>query len=266
MSRGFLPPDLDATDQAASAAFRARYSQLQLTPVVVVIAAYEEEASIGGVLDEIPAEACGLPVSCIVVVDGDTDGTASVAEDHGAYVCKLATNRGQGAALRLGYALARRVGARFIVTTDADGQYVGSEVGVLLEPVVTGVADFATGSRWLGSQQTGDRIRRLGSSVFARLATVLTRQRITDTSFGFRAMTAEVTAAVVLRQPQYQSAELLMEVLAKGFRLVELPMTIRQRSHGMTKKGPWIVYGFKYAKVLIATWWRDRHSHRRNPR
>jgi glycosyltransferase involved in cell wall biosynthesis len=262
VSRALLAPELDATDQEAQAAFRARYGSGTATPIVVVIAAYEEAASIGGVLDELPLEWRGLGVTRLVVVDGGNDETASVATTHGARVCSLAINRGQGASLRLGYALARELGAHYIVTTDADGQYVGSEVGLLLDPLITGDADFATGSRWLGRQETTDRVRRLGSRFFARLASVLTGQRISDTSFGFRAMTAEVTAAVTLRQPQYQSSELLMEVLAKGFRVVEVPMTIRQRSHGETKKGGWMRYGTRYGRVLIGTWLRERHRKR----
>ena len=78
-----------------------------------------------------------------------------------------------------------------------------------------------------------------------------------------RAMTVEVTEAVTLRQPQYQASELLMEALAKGFRFVEVPMTMRKRSHGQTKKGWWPVYGFRYARVLTTTWLRERHRTRR---
>lgn len=260
-----LPPRLDAADDAAIAEFHERYGDIKLTPAVVVIAAYEEEASIGAVVDELPTEACGLPLSCIVVVDGDTDGTASVARDHGAYVCTFPSNRGQGAAFRVGYALARAGGARFIVTTDADGQYVGGEIERLLKPLVADEADFVVGSRWLGRQETTDPVRRLGSRFFARLATMLTGQRITDTSSGFRAMTADVTASVTLRQPQYQASELLMETLAKGFRFVEVPMTMRQRSHGTTKKGRWFLYGPRYARVLISSWLRERHRVKRPP-
>ena len=79
MKQALLPPGLDETDDAAIAEFRGRYGHLELTPVVVVIAAYEEEAAIGAVLDELPAEVCDLATSCIVVVDGDTDRTSSVA-------------------------------------------------------------------------------------------------------------------------------------------------------------------------------------------
>ena len=257
-----MPPELDENDAAFIAEFHARYGRFELSPVIVVIAAYEEE--IGGVLDELPKEACGLPVSCIVVVDGDTDRTASVARDHGAYVCVFPDNRGHGVALRVGYALARNMGARFIVTTDADGQYLGSDIAPVLEPVASGVADFAVGSRWLGRQETTDPVRRSGSWFFARLASLLTGQHITDTSSGLRAMTVEVPASVTLRQPQYQTSELLMETLAKGFRYVEVPMTMRKRTHGKTKKGRWFLYGPRYARVLVTTWLRERQRTKRS--
>jgi hypothetical protein len=107
-------------------------------------------------------------------------------------------------------------------------------------------------------------VRRLGSRFFARLATFLTGQRITDTSSGLRAMTTGVTEAVTLRQPQYQTSELLMETLAKGFRYVEVPMTMRKRSHGQTKKGWWPLYGFRYARVLTTTWLRERRRRTRD--
>jgi hypothetical protein len=57
-----------------------------------------------------------------------------------------------------------------------------------------------------------------------------------------------------------------METLAKGFRFVEVPMTMRKRSHGHTKKGWWPVYGFRYARVLTMTWLRERHRTKRDAR
>jgi glycosyltransferase involved in cell wall biosynthesis len=246
----------DPIDRRAMADFEARFDQPTFAPVVVVIAAYQEEPTIGAVLDAIPARCCGLAIDTLVVVDGATDATAGLARDRGVYVCVCDVNRGQGAALRLGYALARRHGARFVVTTDADGQYDLSQLGRLLDPLVTDRADFVTGSRWLGDQATTDRMRRAGSRFFAWVTSVLTGQKTTDTSFGFRAMKADLTGAVTLRQPQYQSAELLMEVLARGDRVVEVPMTMRARPAGETKKGTNLTYGARYAAVLLGTWCR----------
>jgi hypothetical protein len=157
-------------------------------------------------------------------------------------------------------------GARFIVTTDADGQYDLPELPLLLAPLLAGEADFVTGSRRLGVNESTDPVRRLGTRVFAALVSVLTGHQVTDTSFGFRAMRAEVPATVTLRQPQYQSAELLIGALSHGYRIVERPMTIRRRRQGRSKKGNNLVYGVRYARVVVGTWWRERNTNRSRTR
>jgi hypothetical protein len=128
----------------------------------------------------------------------------------------------------------------------------------VLAPVVAGDADFVTGSRKLGSQETKDPVRTLGTWVFAVTISVLTGQHITDSTFGLRAMRAEVTGAVRLEQPQYQSSELLIGVLTHGFRVIEVPATIHKRQVGQSKKGHNAIYGLKYAGVVLGTWWRER--------
>jgi glycosyltransferase involved in cell wall biosynthesis len=213
---------------------------------------------IGSVVDALPPAICGLSTAAIVVSDGSRDETVAEARAHGALVADVPVNRGQGAALRLGYRLAREGGAQYIITTDADGQYNPAEMERVLAPVVAGEADFVTGSRKLGSQETKDPVRRLGTWVFATTITVLTGKRITDSSFGLRAMRAGVTGVVRLEQPQYQSAELLIAVLARGFRVSEVPATIHKRQVGESKKGHNAIYGLRYAGVVVGTWWRER--------
>jgi glycosyltransferase involved in cell wall biosynthesis len=249
-----------AIDDAAADAFFTGFgdSARALPPVAIVIAAFNEADVIGRVIEALPATICGLKTAVVVVSDGSKDKTAEEARAQGALVCDVPVNRGQGAALRLGYRLAREGGAGYIVTTDADGQYNPAEMERVLAPVVAGEADFVTGSRKLGSQETNDLVRRLGTWVFAVTISVLTRQRITDSSFGLRAMRAEVTGAVRLEQPQYQSSELLIAVLAHGFRVVEVPATIHKRKVGESKKGHNAIYGLKFASVVVGTWWRER--------
>jgi glycosyltransferase involved in cell wall biosynthesis len=250
----------EAIDDPAAKAFFAEFGEPaeHMPPVAVVIAAYNEQGVIGSVVDALPATICGLATTAVVVSDGSADGTVAEGREHGALVADVPVNRGQGAALRLGYRLAREGGARYIVTTDADGQYNPAEMERVLAPVVAGDADFVTGSRKLGSQETKDLVRRLGTWVFAQTITVLTGEHITDSSFGLRAMRAEVTGVVRLEQPQYQSAELLIAVLARGFRVSEVPATIHKRQVGESKKGHNAIYGLRFARVVVGTWWRER--------
>jgi hypothetical protein len=250
-------PQHDEVDEDALGAFRERYGEPALGPVAIVIAAYNEADGIADVLGTLPREVCGLPVDVVVVDDGSTDGTADALGSGRAYVVSCPANRGQGAALRLGYRVARDHGASYVVTTDADGQYAVADLPAVLAPLLEERADFVTGSRILGHQQTRDRVRRTGVHVFAWLATLLTGHRLTDTSFGLRAMRAELTGAVTLNQPQYQSSELLLGVVSHGYRVLEVPATMNLRSAGSSKKGRNLVYGRRYARAMIGTWLRE---------
>ncbi|MEU6129798.1 glycosyltransferase family 2 protein [Saccharopolyspora sp. NPDC047091] len=250
----------DEVDRAAFDGFAERYGDRRFASVIVLIAAYNEQDALGAVLDGMPAASCGLDVDTLVVVDGATDDTAEVALRHGALTCVAPRNRGQGAALRLGYRLAAERGARYLVTTDADGQYDIAELPELLQPLIDDEADFVTGSRTLGRTENTDLVRRAGTHVFAWLVSALTRQKITDTSFGFRAMKIEVPNSVRLEQQQYQSSELLVGVLARGYRVLEKPMTMLVRAAGQSKKGGNLLYGYSYAKVVLGTWLRERRS------
>lgn len=253
---GPVPPD--DVDRAAVADLHARVGVPELPPVAVVIAAYDEAPGIGAVLAGLPAEVLGLRVAVVVVDDGSTDGTAeAVAASGRALAVACPANRGQGAALRLGYRVAREHGARYVVTTDADGQYDVDDVPAVLRPVVEGEADFVSGSRRLGHQHTRDRVRRTGVHVFAWVVSAMSGTRVTDTSFGLRAMRADLTGVVTLRQPQYQSSELMLGVLSHGYRVREVPATMHVRSAGASKKGRNLVYGSRYARVVVGTWWRE---------
>jgi len=257
--------DDEAIDTAAIRSFAEEFGEqaTKLPPVAIVIAAYNEEGAIGPVTEALPAAVCGLDTAVVVVSDGSVDATAKEARAAGALVCDVPVNRGQGAALRLGYRLAREGGADYIVTTDADGQYNPAEIERLLEPILAGEADFVTGSRKLGSEETKDPVRKAGVRVFALTISLLTGQRISDTTFGLRVMRSEVTGAVRLEQPQYQASELLIGVITHGYRVVERPATIHRRQVGKSKKGNNAFYALNFAKVVARTWWRERQRRRR---
>jgi glycosyltransferase involved in cell wall biosynthesis len=258
-------PDTSAVTSAALKAFAETYPDLKLQPLVVVIAALNEAANIGAVLDEVPQQIGDIPVSLLVIDDGSTDGTTEVAQRHGALVCTLKVNRGHGVALRLGYRIARDGGAQYIATLDGDGQWDPADLPAMVSKMESGEADFVVGSRQLGQTENTDLFRNLGVKFFARVISQLTGTRLTDTSSGLRLMRADLTGTVTQTQPQYQTSELLIGALLHGYRVAEVPTVMRQRLSGESKKGRNLAYGLRYARVIGETYRRERRAAKAMP-
>lgn len=247
----------DLVDNAAIADLLAIEGRPELAPVAVVIASYKEKDNIGAVVQALPKQMCDLDVSVLVVVDGEEDGTAEIVRRAGHLAVVAPVNRGQGAALRLGYRVAREFGATYIVTADADGQTDPDDLAVVLEPVVAGAADFVNGSRRLGTTHSTGKLRNTGVYLFGKLITVLTGTGVTDTANPIRAMRAELTSTLILDEPQYQASELLIGAIMSGARFTERPVTMYARTSGRSKKGGNFSYGYRYGKVFVRTWWRE---------
>jgi hypothetical protein len=228
-------------------------------PIAVVIPAYNEEPTVAAVVRGIPREIAGKAVEVIVVVDGSDDRTAEEARAAGALVCDVPVNRGQGLIFMLGYWLAYKRGSEIIATTDADGQYDESEFDRVLEPILAGQADFVNGSRRLGTELTTDPVRHAGVIFFGALVSLLVRQRITDPASGIRAFRTAIPLTVKLEQTQYQTSELLIATAMNGFKVTEVATTMRDRPDGatLTKKGPNLLYGLRFARAILTTFWRE---------
>ena len=172
----------------------------------------------------------------------------------------LPVNLGHGVALRVGYDLCVTKGARYVVTLDADGQNDPAEMETMLRPLVDDAADFVVASRRLGVDQTEDRYRQAGVVFFAWLMNRLVGTRLTDTSNGYRALRATMLSDVAPRlvQDQYQTSELLITAVSRGWRVTERPTVWHERLSGTSKKGGNLLYGFRYATVILRTWRRER--------
>lgn len=255
---------LPIEEQGPAAAFLAAHPASAGAPIAIVIPAYNEEPTVAEVVRAIPDKLAGLAAEVIVVVDGSTDATADKAAEAGALVCNIPVNRGQGLVFKLGYWLARARGAEIIATIDADGQYIETELERLVEPIVAGRADFVNGSRRLGTELTTDPVRHAGVIFFGKLVSLLLGQPITDPACGLRAMRVKVSESVKLEQTQYQSSELLIATAMNGFRVIEVPTTMRDRPVGATgtKKGPNLLYGMRFARAVLGTWRRERKAAR----
>jgi hypothetical protein len=235
----------------------ARAATLPAGPKLVTVSpAYNEAENVAGVIKQIPSMIEGYQVVPLVVSDGSTDRTATVARDAGAFVAELPIRRGGGLALRVGYEIALRLDADVVVTLDADGQHLPEEIPVVLAPILTGDADYVNGSRLLGSFEREGLIRHLGVHLFSRIVTLLTGRRITDPSSGYRAARADLLEKLVLEQDQFWTSEILIEALRHRARVVEVPVTFLARAGGESKKPKSLRYGWNFLKVIIGTWLR----------
>ncbi len=245
-------------DSLALKDFEDFYGKITLPEVVIIIAAYKEADNIGQVLATLPKTVCGLPAKAIVVTDGEEDGTTKIVREMGHYGIAASVNRGQGAALRLGYQVAREYGAKYIVTADADGQSDPNDFETMLTPLVEGKAEFVNGSRRLGTTASRDVVRNSGVIFFGYLISVLTGTKVTDTANPMRAMDASLTEGLTLAEHQFQASELLISAIMSGVTFTEVPINMKARASGHSKKGSNLTYALNYFRVVIRTYVRER--------
>jgi hypothetical protein len=224
--------------------------------VAILVPAYNEAENVGQVLDLMPAEVCGMETAVLVVDDGSRDGTGDVAAEHGAVVARHVINRGGGAALRTGYRLMVDSGAEVVVTLDADGQHLPSEMERLVKPVLDREVDVAHGSRVLGEADDNHFARELGIVFFNRMVSFITRTHVTDCSNGYRAVRTTALPQLVLRQEQFHTSEFMIEAIKRGVPAREVPVTVAKRLHGHSKKPAVVRYGLGFANAIVRTWLR----------
>ena len=217
-----------------------------MPPVVVLLPAHNEEATVADVVRRAPSELRGHPVEVVVVDDGSTDGTATTARRAGAMVHAFGTNRGLGAAVRAGLALAVERGAVAVAFLDADGEYAPEELATLVGPILDGHADYVVGSRFAGRPRDMRPHRWLGNRVLTAGMRRLVRRwgvgDLTDGQSGYRALSLDAAAHAEIVHDFNYAQVLTLDLLAKGFRYAEVPISYRFRLHGRSfiRLGPYL--------------------------
>jgi glycosyltransferase involved in cell wall biosynthesis len=198
--------------------------------------AHNEADNLPRVISELRAVAAGYDL--MVVDDGSSDRTAAVARKLGATVVSLPNNLGYGGAVQTGFRYAIRHGYDLGVVMDADGQHDPAGIPLLVETVLSGKADVAVGSRFRGCM--GYRqpwIKRLGMAVFAWTVSRITGYEITDPTSGFQALNAAAMNFFAHdNYPiDYPDADTLLILHYAGFRMAEVPVTMRERLSGISR-------------------------------
>ncbi|MBA3424517.1 MAG: DUF2304 family protein [Rubrobacter sp.] len=224
--------------------------------ILIIVPAYNEGESIRDVLRKIPAEVLKYEVKTVVVDDGSDDDTAAIALGEGVPVVSHVVNRGQGDALRTGFAIARHERADIVINLDADGQYKPEEIEPLARPIIEDQADFVLGSRFKGFYEEAGSVRHLGVTFFSRMLTVLTGTRISDSTNGFRAIRVSLLHKLDLREDRFNATEIILEALNNKLRYAEVPVSMLKRAAGETKKPAQLRYPLGVFRVIIQTWLR----------
>jgi len=218
--------------------------------ISVIIPAYNEEKTIGNVVEETikVMDSIGMPYEIIVVDDGSTDRTREVAGNYKIRVLSNERNRGKGYALRKGF---KNAYGDIIVTMDADGSHNPEEIPLLIKPLFNG-ADIVAGSRFMGAlKDHTSELHVFGNKIINTAIMLLTRKPITDSQTGLRAMKRDVLQKINLESNGFEiETEITVKGLKKGFKLQEMPINCRRRENGLSKLRT-LQDGAKILKTII---------------
>lgn len=204
-----------------------------MSDVLVIIPVYNEAEALGGVLEEMAAEAPGYDV--VVVNDGSTDDTAGVARRAGFQVLDLSLNLGIGGAVQAGFKFALKHDYRIAVQMDGDGQHCADQLDSLVAPVRAGECEMCIGSRFLEDSEAyeGSEWRRMGTRFLSRLCSIIIRRPITDATSGFRAFGPRALRYLADYYPaDYPEPEAVVLLSRRGLPIVEVPARMRPRQAG----------------------------------
>ncbi len=221
-------------------------------PCLAVVPAYNEAATIGGVLDSLREHAPGFDI--VVIDDGSTDATCREGLRRGARVLRHPFNLGIGGAVQSGFKFALENGYDYMIQVDADGQHDPSEIPKLVEAMEEQPdVDVICGSRFLADlRYVGPVSRRAGIHLFAFLLSRIVRQRVTDPTSGFRLYNRRAISLFAHDYPHdYPEVEAVLVLHYHRLRMREVAVRMFQRGGGRSsiRSGKSVYY---MIKVLLA--------------
>ena len=230
---------------------------MKCSKVSVILPAYNEEKNICTLLDK-TKEVLSSTFSSweiIVVDDGSTDRTSSLARSCGVKVISHGKNQGKGAALKLGFDKAE---GDIIVTMDADCSHKPEDI-IKLTRLIQGGADVVTGSRFANGngEKSTKKLHILGNNIINALITLATGRTVTDSQTGFRAYRKQAVGAIRLKTNGYQiETELTVKTLRNGFVVKEVPIRCSPRNAGYSRLNP-LTDGLKIVLTIIKASFED---------
>jgi glycosyltransferase involved in cell wall biosynthesis len=199
--------------------------------LIIQIPCLNEADTLPGTLADLPRQLPGIDtIEILVVDDGSRDATSAVARAHGAdHVVRFRRRKGLAAAFMAGIDAAVKLGADYIVNTDADNQYVGADIALLIAPLVNGEADIVIGDRNIQAlaemSRQKKRLQRLGSWVVRQVSGT----EVPDTTSGFRAYTREAALRMTIVSEFSYTLESIIQAGKKRMAIAHVPVRTNLR-------------------------------------
>ena len=223
--------------------------------VLVIVPAYNEEKNVVAVIERI-RETAGF-ADVLVVDDCSGDRTRFVAREQGTKVVSLPVNLGIGGAVQTGFKYADEQGYEIAIQVDGDGQHDPSQIPELIKPIEEDRADVVIGSRYLEDRDYKTPVaRRIGMVLFSWITSLICRQRITDTTAGFRAINRKVIELFAREYPaDFPDSISLVLLHREGLRIKEIPVTMHRRGEGRSSTGVLksLFYPYRSLMGIMAT-------------
>jgi glycosyltransferase involved in cell wall biosynthesis len=216
----------------------------------IVIPAYNEESSIGEVIDRVK-KACP-DAEVVVVDDGSKDRTAQITRDDGVKVISNSTNLGYGRSLKIGFSYSSGDDNQimYLAFLDADGTYPVEKVPELYGLCKGRDYDIVVGSRFLGKNAGMPFIRRVGNRIFALLTSIYTKKKVTDTGSGLRIFRASLAPWMQqLPDGLNFTPAMTIKALFDGLTYIEIPIEYNRRA-GESKLSS-LKDGYRFLKVIM---------------
>jgi dolichol-phosphate hexosyltransferase len=219
------------------------------TKIEIILPTLNEEQTLKKLIQDIRSTVLPVKASILVIDGGSVDRTLDICKTENVrYI--IQKGKGKGTAMR---EAVEQSDAEVVVFMDGDGTYSPSDLESLLKPLLNGQADMVVGSRIASKREKGSisMLNRIGNKLFNRTINFALKSSVTDSLSGYRAMYRKTFKDLVLFSDTFEiEVEMTVEALAKGYRVIEVPISYSVRQGSKTKLNP-LGDGIQIGKTLL---------------
>lgn len=201
-----------------------------MTKLVIQIPCYNEQATLGATLADLPRQLPGVDeVEWLIIDDGSRDETIEVAQASGVdHIVRHSQNQGLATTFMTGLHASLAAGADIIVNTDADNQYCADDIPKLIEPILLSQAQIVVGARPIIQNPYFSPIKKMLQGLGSYVVRLASNTRIPDAPSGFRAFTREAALQINVFDNYTYTLETIIQAGQKGIPITSVPVRVNR--------------------------------------